>query len=182
MTHTSGLSYEFLELEGNAYQTGNVPWGLDYSGTMTLDESLRELASVPLFYEPGTEWRYSLSTDILGAVIQKASGMTLPKAVEHHVTGPLGMDDTTFLVADIDRLAVAYKDGRDNALRMNGERDYLPVGDGIAIAPGRALDPNAYPSAGGGMSGTAEEYLRFLEVMRMGGSPINRPPLWRSMP
>lgn len=172
MTHTSGLSYVFLEPEDNAYRRAAVPQGIEDTGTMTLEESLRRLASVPLFYEPGTEWRYSLSTDVLGAVIEKAAGLSLPEAVARYVTGPLAMEDTTFLVKDAARLAAAYKDGETKALRMNAKRDLLPLGTGAAASPARALDPDAYPSGGGGMSGTAEDYLRFLEAIRTGGAPI----------
>ncbi|UUP18691.1 serine hydrolase domain-containing protein [Nitratireductor thuwali] len=169
MTHTSGLSYAFLEPEGNAYRRERIPQGLD-GARMTLEESLRRLASVPLFYVPGTEWRYSLSTDVLGAVVEKAAGMSLPEAVAHYVTGPLGMRSTSFLVADKARLAAAYRDGESRAVRMNEEEDELPLG--VPASPGRALDPAAYPSGGGGMSGTAEDYLRFLEALRTGGAPI----------
>jgi len=103
MTHTSGLSYPFFEPEGNAYQALGIELGLEHS-KRTLEENLRRLAEAPLFYEPGREWRYSLSIDVLGGVIEKASGLSLPAAVERYVTGPLGMRDTVFGVADAGRL------------------------------------------------------------------------------
>ncbi|MFZ2100526.1 MAG: serine hydrolase domain-containing protein, partial [Oricola sp.] len=171
MTHTSGLSYSFFEPEGNAYIAGGVPQGIE-AGTTTLEEALRKLAAAPLFYEPGTEWRYSLSTDVLGAVVEKAAGMRLEDAVKRYVTGPLAMTSTTFHVTDAKRLAAAYRDGKSRAIRMNDRLDYLPLGTGGPVAPARALDPDAYPSGGGGMSGTADEYLRFLEVLRKGGGPL----------
>ena len=168
MTHTSGLSYVFLEPAGNPYQTEGVPQGLDDTGAMTLEESLRKLAAVPLVFDPGTQWRYSLSTDVLGAVIEKAAGLRLQEAVARYVSGPLDMTDTSFLVADPTRLAAAYRDGEDKAIRMDDGLDLVPLGDGVPTSPRRALDPQAYPSGGGGMSGTALDYLRFLEAIRTG--------------
>jgi len=175
MTHTSGLSYAFLEPEGNVYQREGIHLGLEDTGAMSLEDSMRKLASMPLFYEPGTEWRYSLSTDVLGAVIEKAAGMTLPEAVKRYITDPLGMSDTTFVVKDAGRLAAAYRDGETKAMRMDDKRDFLPIGTRPPVSPARALDPKAYPSGGAGMSGTAEDYLRFLEVIRTGGAPILGP-------
>ena len=175
MTHTSGLSYAFLEPEGNVYQREGIPLGLEDTGAMSLEDSMRKLASMPLFYEPGTEWRYSLSTDVLGVVIEKAAGMTLPEAVKRYITDPLGMSDTTFVVKDAGRLAAAYRDGETKAMRMDDKRDFLPIGTRPPVSPARALDPKAYPSGGAGMSGTAEDYLRFLEVIRTGGAPILGP-------
>ena len=170
MTHTSGLSYVFLEPEGNVYQTQGVLMGLENTGA-TLEHALRDLASVPLFYEPGTEWRYSLSYDVLGGVIEKVTGVTLQEAVKRYVTGLLDMDDTGFVAEDPKRLAAPYLDGETKAVRMN-EGDLLPLGIGAPISVARATDPSAYPSGGAGMSGTAIDYLRFLEAIRTGGLPI----------
>lgn len=170
MSHTSGLSYDFLEEPGNPYQVLEVSEGLDYTGE-TLDDAVRTIAAAPLFYEPGTEWRYSVSTDVLGAVIEKAAGMPLPDAVTRYVTGLLDMDDTTFVVRDRDRLAAAYRDDATTAVRMAAE-DFVPMGDRIPVSIARATASDSYPSGGGGMSGTAGDYLRFLEAIRTGGLPI----------
>lgn len=174
MTHTSGLSYVFFEEPGNAYARAGIPQGLTTTGG-TLEDAMRSLASVPLFYEPGTQWRYSLSTDVLGAVIENASGMPLPLAVERYVTGPLGMEKTVFHVTDPDCLATAYRDGDDCAERLNDDFDEIPLGPGVIVSPDLALRANAYPSGGVGMSGTAEEILFLLETLRQGGAPILSP-------
>lgn len=172
MTHTAGLSYGIFEPQGNPYETAAVPSGLGRE-MMTLEEAARRVAAAPLFYEPGTEWRYSIATDVLGAVIEAASGLALPDAVERHVTGPLGMSDTTFVVRDPARLAAAYRDGEPRAVRMDLAGDVIPLGEtGAQVWPGRVLDADAYPSGGGGMSGTAGDYLRLLEAIRTGGAPI----------
>ena len=172
LTHTSGLSYAFFEPEGSAYHAENLSEALDDTGAMTLEDSMKKLASVPLVYEPGTEWRYSLSTDLLGAVIEKAARMPLQDAVAYYVTGPLDMRDTTFLVTERERLAAAYRDGESTAIRMEDDLDFVPLGNGVPASPKRALNPDAYPSGGSGMSGTAPDYLRFLEAIRTGGAPI----------
>ena len=171
MTHTSGLSYAFLEPEGSAYAGEHVPYGLEQAGP-TLEEAMRRLASVPLVFEPGTEWRYSVSTDVLGAVIEKAAGMTLPVAVAHYVTGPLGMIDTSFTVTEPERLAAGYRDGETEAVRLKDDSDFIPISSQMPVSLNRNLDPDAYPSGGGGMSGTAGDYLRFLEALRTSGAPI----------
>lgn len=175
MTHTAGLSYVFLEPPGNVYAAMAVPQGLG-AEDLTLEGALRRLAAVPLFFPPGAEWRYSLATDVLGAVIEAAAGTPLPQAVRHHVTGPLGMADTTFVVRAPDRLSAAYRDGAGAALRMEDAGDVVPLGEaGVPVRPGRVLDAAAYPSGGGGMSGTAADYLALLEAIRTGGAPILSP-------
>lgn len=175
LTHTSGLSYAALEPLESAYHREAIPAGLHQDGE-TLDQVIRRIASVPLIYEPGTQWRYSVSTDVLGAVIARAAGVTLPEAVARHVTGPLGMTDTAFVVSDPARLSAAYKDGAGAAERMRRDVDMIPFGDpGVAFSPARATDPGTWPSGGGGMSGTATDYVRFLEAIRTGGAPILSP-------
>lgn len=172
MTHTAGLSYGIFEPEGNAYETMGVPSGLGRE-EMSLTEAMHRLAAAPLFFEPGTEWRYSIATDVLGAVAEAAADMPLRDAVRHYVTDPLGMADTRFTVTEPGRLAAAYRDGADGAVRMDEDGDTTPLGEnGAPVWPGRALSTASYPSGGGGMSGTADDYLRLLEAIRTGGRPI----------
>lgn len=172
MTHTAGLSYGIFESAGNAYDATDVPFGLGLE-EMSLEDAARRIGSAPLFYEPGNEWRYSIATDVLGAAVEAASGMPLPQAVRHHVTGPLGMSDTAFTVTDPSRLSAAYRDGEPVAVRMDDDGDTIPLGDrGAPVWPGRARSTSVYPSGGGGMSGTARDYLTLLEAIRTGGAPI----------
>ena len=175
LNHTSGLGYGFLSADNEPYKSAGVSDGLDDSG-LSLEENLRRLASVPLLFKPGTSWCYSLSTDVLGAVMEKACQKPLSEIVEEHVTGPLKMSDTTFLVKDVDRLAVAYADksADDEAPRRKEAEDRVLL-DGcgpIHYAPGRIMNPRAYPSGGAGMAGTARDYLKFLETIRQGGVAI----------
>ncbi|MBJ6761562.1 serine hydrolase [Myxococcaceae bacterium JPH2] len=173
LTHSAGLTYGFFEPGGEGpYHRAGVSDGLDASG-LSLEENLRRIASVPLSYEPGTRWAYSVATDVLGAVVARAAGVPLPEAVERLVTKPLGMTDTSFLARDAARLAPAYADGRPEPTRMQQDNQVVPFGTGgVRFAPSRALDARAFPSGGAGMVGTAADYLKFLEALRRGGTPI----------
>lgn len=174
LTHSSGLSYRFIEPAGSAYDRLNVSDGLDQPG-LGLAENLERLEQAPLVYAPGTSWRYSLGIDVLGGVIAKASGKSLPETVAETVTKPLGMIDTGFSVTDLERLAIPYADGTPQPEEIT-DGMAVPLGDGVVrFAPGRALDPSSYPSGGGGMVGTAGDIVRFLEAVRTGGGPILAP-------
>jgi CubicO group peptidase (beta-lactamase class C family) len=141
-----------------------------------MEDNLARLASVPLMFRPGEGWQYSLSIDVLGAVIERVSGHTLPEAVKQLVTAPLGMMDTDFAVRDAERLAAAYADGSDRPARM-GDPHIVPFADGagIAFSPSRVFDLSSYPSGGTGMVGAAPEFLQFLEVIRSGGGLLVKP-------
>jgi CubicO group peptidase (beta-lactamase class C family) len=175
MTHTSGLTYAFLGPADSRWQALMGLEGLDNApGTMV--QAMRRIAAKPLVHEPGSDWRYSASTDVLGAVIAQASGMGLPEAVARRVTAPLGMTDTAFVAVDPARLAAAYRDGEGAAVRMAATGDRVPIGEaGVPFSPARATNPDAWPSGGGGLSGTAGDYARFLEAIRTGGAPILTP-------
>ncbi|MDC8758119.1 serine hydrolase domain-containing protein [Janthinobacterium fluminis] len=173
MTHTAGLGYRFFQEEGGSYARAGVSDGMDSSG-LTLAENLRRLASVPLLYAPGDAWKYSIATDVLGALIEAVTGTPLAHAVRTLVTGPLEMRDTDFVAVDPQRLAAAYT-GAEAAPRRLREPDHLPFLDGTAgflLAPQRALDAAAYPSGGAGMVGSAGDLLRLLEALRLGGAPV----------
>ena len=93
---------------------------------------------------------------------------SLADAVDTYVTGPLGMDDSSFVVGDPERLAVPYADGDPRAVRM-GEPHRV---DDLVFSPARAFDERSFQSGGGGMVGTAGDFMRFLETWRLGGAPI----------
>lgn len=173
MTHTAGLTYRFFQEEKGTYELAGVSDGMDLAG-ITLEENLQRLASVPLLYEPGKMWRYSIATDVLGAVIEKAAGMPLSKAVRVLVTHPLSMKDTDFKAVDTDRLTAAYADSAGEPRRLD-DFDTVPFMEGTAgfrLSPDRFTDKTAYPSGGAGMIGSAGDFLKLLEVLRRGGDPI----------
>jgi len=179
ITHTSGLSYKFLEPADGPYHKAEVSDGLAEPG-LAADVNLRRLASVPLLHEPGTAWNYSLSTDVLGEVVARAGGGTLPEVVARLVTRPLAMTDTVFTVTDRARLAWPYAGGKP-PVRMTEPYDLSMMGASVRFSPARIFDPASFPSGGAGLAGTARDYLHFLEALRTGGAPILNPATARSL-
>jgi CubicO group peptidase (beta-lactamase class C family) len=113
-----------------------------------------------------------VGTDVLGELLARAAATPLPSLVRSLVTGPVGAVDSDFTVADRTRLATAYGDGPNEPVRM-GAHHQTAFGEAlISYAPDRMFNPNSYPSGGGGMSGTAGDFMRFLEAVRSGGAPI----------
>jgi len=180
LTHTAGLSYGFLEPADGPMALAEVSDGLD-NPPVTAEENIWRLASVPLYYEPGTSWRYSLAIDVLGVVVSRAGGDTLPAVVKKFVTGPLDMTGTGFVADRPDLLAAAYVWAHGKPRRM-AETEIVPHGVSVTrYEPGRALDPQAYASGGAGMVGTAADYLKFLEAVRTGGGPVLKPETAKAM-
>ncbi len=170
LSHSSGLGYGFEQPPGNTYELAGVSDGLDRVA-FDLQENLTRLAKLPLLFEPGTAWGYSLATDVLGAVIEQGTGRGLSQVIDEQVTRPLGMASTSFR-QDQGRLARAYKDGADVPERI-GDDDLLVLESGtVRVSSGRVYDAQAYESGGAGMLGTADDYLKLLECLRLGGAPL----------
>jgi len=174
LSHTAGLGYRFFEADENgAHARAGVSDGMDDS-PISLQENLRRIASVPLRYPPGGGWGYSLATDVLGGLIEALCGMPLAQAVRQLVTGPLGMADTDFSTSAAGRVATAYVSDPPRPHRL-GEGEVVPVLPGtvgIRYSPARIFDPQAFPSAGAGMAGSATDFLRLLETLRQGGGGL----------
>jgi CubicO group peptidase (beta-lactamase class C family) len=166
LTHTAGLAYPSLAPD-DLYVAAGVSAGLDQPG-MSMEENLRRIASAPLYYRPGSSWRYSVATDVLGAIIAVVDGKSLADAVATYVTDPLGMRDSAFVVREPARLAVPYADSKPRAVRM-GEPHRV---EELVFSPARAFDLRSFQSGGGGMVGTAGDFMTFLETLRTGGAPI----------
>jgi CubicO group peptidase (beta-lactamase class C family) len=158
MTHTAGFTYGFFgnTLVDKMYLDQQV-WQ-----SRSLQEMIDKLAKIPLLYQPGTRWVYGASMDIQGYIVEKLSGQSLPDFMQQHIFGPLGMKDTGFFVPPEkrNRFATLYASGQNGELVLNQ-------------APGAT--PNDYatqpsmPSGGGGMVATAEDYLRFAQMLLNGG-------------
>jgi CubicO group peptidase (beta-lactamase class C family) len=146
LTHTSGMGYDFVHADQARARTGPV-----VPGTMA---SIR----TPLLFDPGDSWAYGISTDWVGLAVEAASGQRLDDYVAHHVSGPLGMAETVFALDDRlkARLVPNMARGADGAL--------LPFPINIGGGAGE------FVSGGGGMSGTAADYLRFVRMLLNGGS------------
>jgi CubicO group peptidase (beta-lactamase class C family) len=158
LTHTSGLTYGFHhatpvdELYRDAgFEWGNPP-GMDLEAICDL------WATLPLLFQPGSEWNYGVSTDVLGRVVEVVSGQTLDAFLEERIFRPLGMTDTAFAATDVDRLAALYipAPGTRQAMRMDA------MGDAATTKP-------AYLSGGGGLVSSASDYHRFTQLLLNGG-------------
>lgn len=175
LSHTAGLGYRFEEVGSERpYARLGVSDGLDLPG-FDLQENLHRLAQAPLLFLPGTRWYYSLGTDVIGAVIERAYDAPLAVAVQALVGDRLGWRDTTFHATDTKRLSAVYvNDGAPQPHRMSAAEHVplVPGAEGIAFNPARALDASAYPSGGAGMVGRADELMRLLDGLRAGGGEV----------
>jgi len=176
LTHTAGFSYNFINNPRliDAYREARVTDGLDQPEVPTA-EAMRRLASVPLGYQPGTSWEYSLATDVLGAVIEKVTGASLGAFVTERVAGPLRIQSFVFNAPEnirskfvqVTRPAeVTGALGTGYVPVLGLEAVPFPATKGTAnLDPNRAFSPTAYNSGGGGMSGTVGDYARFLQML-----------------
>ena len=171
ITHTAGLSYGFMQPADGPYLKLGVSDGMDQPG-LGFPEELRRISDAGLTFPPGGAWLYSVGMDVMGAVIEAATGRTLPEVVAERVTARLGMADTGFTVTDRARLAAAYADGAPPVTM--GATHTVPFAElsGIKFAPDRIFDAASFPSGGAGMACTAPDMLAFLEAIRLGGGPV----------
>ena len=171
LTHTAGLTYALAEGPSHPYHTLGVSDGIDLSG-LSLDENVRRIGQAPLAFAPGSRWRYSVAIDVLGDVVEKATGKSLPDVVAETVTRPLGLTDTGFTAKAPARLATPYANAQPAPTRMTDNQD-VPIGPTfVRFAPSRALSAKEFPSGGAGMVGSAGDVLKLLESIRQGGAPI----------
>ncbi|MDP6094508.1 MAG: serine hydrolase domain-containing protein [Gammaproteobacteria bacterium] len=160
LTHTSGLTYNFF---GNAVSKIYAANGVDSDGGsgLTLEEFVKKVAEQPLLAQPGTQWNYSISMDVLGRVVEVVSGQRYGDFLQARIFAPLGMKDSGFQVpADrASRFAANYAPDRESP------------GMVLADDPGnsRYLKVPSQDSGGGGMVGTAADYLRFAQMLLNGG-------------
>ncbi|MDV3456538.1 serine hydrolase domain-containing protein [Sphingomonas sp. HF-S4] len=165
LRHTSGLTYGFQERTpvDAAYRQSKME---NWHGNLSLDEFVAALGNLPLEFSPGDEWNYSVSTDVLGAVVERVSGMPLDRFFATRIFAPLGMHDTFFQVpADkIHRLADCW------ALDDAGNRVLYDRGDASAWARFPKL-----VSGGGGLVSTALDYHRFCSMCLNGGTGLVSP-------
>ncbi len=160
MTHTSGLTYGFQPgLLAETYRETGVDFSVR-DGNLT--ETVKRLAALPLGFEPGSHWNYSVSTDVLGRVVEVISGQPLDRFIADHILGPLGMGDTFFGVPEAkqDRLGAHYNRTDDDGMKLAED------GPGTGFRADRVTQF----SGGGGLLSTADDYLRFAEMQRRGGA------------
>jgi len=121
---------------------------------------MAKLGQVPLVFQPGTQWMYSLATDVCGALVERISGKPFDQYLQDEIFGPLGMVDTAFQVAPdkAHRFAANYQRQPDKSLSV--------IDDPTTSA---YLEKPKFLSGGGGLTGTTSDYMRFCEMLRRGG-------------
>lgn len=150
MSHTSGIIYSFIQPQlpiSKAWVAG----GEQRTDLSAKDWSEQVVAKLPMIAEPGTAWNYSQGLDVLGGVIEKITGQSLGDAIKTRVTGPLGMTDTAFFQPKEKSARFAQSKNKDPLYY-----DYTDV--------------HPFMSGGGGISSTAEDYLRFVLMLANGGT------------
>jgi CubicO group peptidase (beta-lactamase class C family) len=168
LTHTAGISYGTEETVAALYEPKGLGPAAGY-GWYTADkdegicDTMDRLGSLPFVAQPGEAWVYGYNIDILGCVVERASGMALDQFIASRITRPLGMKDTQFFLPpeQRSRLAVVYGNGTD------GKIVRAPEG---AKGQGHYVDgPRRSFAGGAGLLATARDYARFLEMIRRGG-------------
>jgi len=169
LTHTAGISYGTESRVAERYRAAGLGPAAGY-GWYTADkaepicETMERLPSLPFVAQPGEAWVYGYNTDILGCVVERASGLPLDEYVRTQITDLLGMKDTQFYLpeAQRQRLAAVYSSGSDGRITRapdgpKGQGDYVE-------GPRRSF------AGGAGLLSTARDYARFLEMIRNGGA------------
>ena len=157
MSHTAGFTYGIFGMSpvDKMYRDTHV------LASGNLKEMIDRLAGLPLLYQPGTKWVYSVSVDIQGYIVEKLSGKTLPDFMRENIWQPLGMKDTAFHIT-------ADKAGRFATLYAANPAGVLAASAGGNVAMDYTKEPTM-PSGGGGLVSTATDYLRFAQMLLNGG-------------
>jgi CubicO group peptidase (beta-lactamase class C family) len=165
LTHTSGIGYGFQDKElAKVYRQNQIP-DLATTADVVLGDKMKILAKLPLFMQPGQQFHYGLSTDVLGYVIEVASGKKLDVFITKNILKPLKMDDTQFYLPEnkADRLVTMYGEVKELPLfrlpyKVRGNDIQYPVSGA-----------QKYFSGGSGLTSTTHDYARFLQMILNGG-------------
>jgi CubicO group peptidase (beta-lactamase class C family) len=158
MRHTAGYSYD---------NSGSAQYDAAFKKLRVIerdipgDEFQSKLADLPLLFQPGTDWHYGISTDVLGRVVEVVSGLSLAEFFQTRIFAPLGMVDTGFSVPanQVSRFAANYNtDGQGKLTLLDAPQS------------SRYLETPAFASGGGGLVSTASDYMRFLMMIEAGGT------------
>lgn len=174
LTHSAGFTYGLFDLSpvGDMYRQD----GFELSAAIDLQQFVARLGKLPLRYDPGTKWNYSVSTDVLGRLVEVASGMSLGAFLKTRLFDPLGMKDTgfTYQADSRDRVATLYSP--EGIPGQFAEKGFLsqPSGPGLEPAHKGLLTPYhpdaLLQSGGGGLISTTDDYLRFARMLLNGGA------------
>ncbi|SEF32868.1 CubicO group peptidase, beta-lactamase class C family [Amycolatopsis pretoriensis] len=157
LTHTAGLTYGFHHGHpvDAIYRSAGFEWGTPPG--LDLAACSERWASLPLVFQPGAEWNYSVATDVLGRLVEVVSGLPLDEFFASRIFTPLGMTDTGFVASSVSRLAALYVPSADGLVRND--------------AFGRlGMSRPDCLSGGGGLVSSAGDYWRFTEMLLRGGA------------
>ena len=157
LTHTAGLGYPFVQPSPiqEMYQKADL-----LQPDSNLKEMVDKLSRLPLACQPGTDWKYSIATDVLGYLVEVVSGRPFNQFLQQEIFDPLGMVDTGFHVPEgkIDRLASVYCTSECNGIEAMDSPEVM-----------RYQSPRTLCSGGGGLVSTAPDYLNFCQMLLNGG-------------
>ena len=157
LSHTAGLSYGWDDDPpiNEMYDEADL-----FNREGTIRDLVEKLTKLPLLYQPGTKWHYSVSVDVLGYFVEVISGKPFDKFLEERIFNPLGMKDTAFFVPEEswDRFPTSYEPDENGGIKV---RD--------AASTSRYLKPTSFFGGGGGLVSTAEDYMRFCQMLLNGG-------------
>lgn len=158
--HTSGLTYDFLRASNIDYAYRKMAVGNPREPGYTLRKMIEQLATLPLEFSPGEQWNYSLSTDVLGYLIEVISGQSLPEFLRQAIFEPLGMHDTGFEITPDRqaRFASCYERNLAKEMVLNDDGQDSRFRD------------TTFFSGGGGLVSTVGDYYRFAQMLLNGGS------------
>jgi CubicO group peptidase (beta-lactamase class C family) len=160
MSHTAGITYGFMYAHpvDELYRRAGFEWGVPQDSDLA--GICDRIASLPLLFQPGTEWNYSMGLDVLGRVIEVVSGMPFEEFLRTRLLEPLGMDETTWWVEpdQAPRLATLY-----------GAHPVSRTAIRLDAAGANALRQPAAAMGGGGLVSSAGDYHRFTQMLRNGG-------------
>jgi methyl acetate hydrolase len=149
MTHTAGFAYEAWNAELARY--------IEFAGIPSILSRRREALEAPLVRDPGTRWEYGINIDFVGRAVEEVSGLALPEYFDAHLFQPLGMTDIGYRLrpGQLERLVVTHQRRADG---------------GLDPKPGEMPPDTGWYGGGGGLYGTARNYLRFLRMLLNGGT------------
>lgn len=169
LTHTAGMTYGFLDPDApiaKAYMAAGLG-----DPSRDLAQMCEALGQLPLLFQPGSAWNYSVATDVVGCLVEVVSGLSLDTYFQQHVFDPLGLRDTCFFVpeAQAGRLAAMYIGSLSDPGRPGLRRaDHLPY-------PGAYRQPVARLSGGGGLVSSLQDMTTLVRSLLQGGAPLLQP-------
>ena len=168
MSHSGGLTYGVF---GNSYVDQQYRAAKILDSDIPLDEMVRRLGPIPLEFQPGTRWLYSVSVDVQGRLIEVLSGMPFDRFLRDRLFTPLDMRDTDFYVPSnkVERFAACYQANPDGSLKLQDDPK-----------KSRYLQNPIFKSGGGGLVSTTRDYLRFAQMLLNGGQLDDRRVLQKS--